>query len=150
MEKLGRKKKKEILKGLEEYGINIKENLIYLTKDSVYLLTPEAFELIKRIKKEGIKFRAGFYLAKIEKQGLRLSFDSCQLFSKQIKKYIEINSEKAEKWFRGEDVNINNKQEGFFVLKYKEDFVGCGFVKNGIIKNYIPKDRRIKSFKNEC
>ncbi|MBI4453076.1 hypothetical protein HY636_00360 [Candidatus Woesearchaeota archaeon] len=40
----------------------------------------------------------------------------------------------------------NAKQENAFViLKYKNDFFGCGRLKDGIILNHIPKERRIKS-----
>jgi NOL1/NOP2/fmu family ribosome biogenesis protein len=143
MEELKGKKKKEILKALEEYGIEIKGKKAYLANNSLYILTPEAFELLKYVDKRGIKCRGGFYLAKFERNGLRLSFDACQLFAKQIKKYIEIDDEKAERWFKGEEIEINAK-DGFFVLKNNEDLIGCGLVKEGKIKNYVPKDRRIK------
>jgi len=143
MEKLKGGKRKKIVEDLKEYGIIIKQP-IYFKNNSIYLLTPKAIQLLLQIEKEKIKVFGGFYLGKMEKTGLRLSFDACQLFSNQIKKYIEIDDEKARRWFNGEDIEVKTEKEGFFVLKNKEDFIGCGFVKDGKIKNYVPKDRREK------
>jgi NOL1/NOP2/fmu family ribosome biogenesis protein len=143
MERLRGKKEKEVRKALEEYGIAIKNLLLYSRDNSIYVLTPEAAELLKQVQ---VKCLAGFYLARAEKAGLRLSFDACQLFAKQIKKYIKLNEKQLGAWFRGEDISDEKARGlfGFFVLKHSEDFVGCGLVKDGKIKNYVPKDRRIK------
>jgi NOL1/NOP2/fmu family ribosome biogenesis protein len=142
MERLRGKKEKEVRKALEEYGIAIENLLLYSRDNSIYILTPEAAELLQQVQ---VKCLAGFYLAKAEKAGLRLSFDACQLFAKQIKKYIKLNEKQLGAWFRGEDISDEKVSfSGFFVLKHNEDFVGCGLVKDGKIKNYVPKDRRIK------
>jgi len=145
MEKLKGKKKREVLEALKDYGIEKDIKDIYCDNSSIYILTPKAAELFDYINKSNIKCRAGFYLGKIEKEGFRLSFDACQLFSNKIKKYMEVNEDQAKKWFKGEDIKVIEKEKkGFFILRFKEDFIGCGLLKDGKIKNYVPKDRREK------
>ena len=41
------------------------------------------------------------------------------------------------------DVNLL-ENNGFVILKYKTDFVGCGKVKEGKILNFLSKIRRVK------
>ena len=55
----------------------------------------------------------------------------------------EISDEELKYWFNGENLARKNLS-GFVLIKNKNDFLGCGYAKEGIIINYIPKERRVK------
>ncbi|MCX6747325.1 MAG: hypothetical protein NTU63_04310, partial [Candidatus Pacearchaeota archaeon] len=61
------------------------------------------------------------------------------------KNIIELDDLQAEEWFKGHDLEIKEQNNGFKVLKYKDDFVGCGKLSNNRLTNFVPKERRIKS-----
>ncbi|MEK6893552.1 MAG: hypothetical protein AABX07_05090 [Nanoarchaeota archaeon] len=83
----------------------------------------------------------GAYLLKKE-HDFRLSFDAAHLLKNKISKNIlEINEEQAREWMRGNDLQIK-AEKGTFVIKCKEDFLGCGKSNEEVLFNYVPKDRR--------
>jgi len=45
---------------------------------------------------------------------------------------------------KGQDLQIKTGKRGFFVMKYKDDFLGCGKASQEKIGNFIPKSRRLK------
>ena len=61
----------------------------------------------------------------------RINFKKCIVVAKSTAKDIKIPEDIAERY-----------NERYVVLKYKDDFIGCGKVKNGKVWNYVPKDRR--------
>lgn len=144
-----------LIKRIEEnYGI--KKNVL---KDFSFLKTNNRIFIVKKETREKIEYicnkvkvdRVGFYLGRIERTKFRLSFDATQFFAKHIKKFIEINDEKAYEWFSGKNIQVENKiiketieENNFVVLKNREDFIGCGYFKSGKIKNFVPKERREK------
>lgn len=90
----------------------------------------------------------GLYLMKEENNELRLGLDASIILSKQIKKnIIEISDKEYESWIRGSDLEIK-KPKGVYVIKYKNDFIGCGKSNSEKIFNYVPKDRRLKNKPN--
>ena len=86
----------------------------------------------------------GMYFAIEENAWFRLSLEGSQILGPSSKKnVIEINKKELQEWFNGMDLRIDSKEKGFVILKYREDYVGCGYVKEGKILNYIPKNRRV-------
>ncbi|MEM4647993.1 MAG: hypothetical protein QXO12_01630 [Candidatus Pacearchaeota archaeon] len=145
MKIITKKEKKRILNFLKIYGFNKKDFSNYLffrNGDKINIITKDKEKIIKNF--QDITNVLGFYLGKIEKNGIRLSFDACQLFKEKIKNFIEIDENQANKWFKGEDIEIKKDINGFFILKFNNDLIGCGYAKNGKMKNYVPKERRIK------
>lgn len=69
-----------------------------------------------------------------------------QLFGKYASKNIvEITSEEDMKRFvNGKNIDLNVPGRGYVFVKYREDFLGCGFLRDGVLLNLIPNDRRIK------
>lgn len=146
--------KKEILKDLNKYGI---EKLPYLivkwgkrlrifsgTMDKNSILT-----LFREINVDSI----GLYFATPdESDGLRLSLDSLHILKNQITEGVmEIDDEQTDQWFRGKDINLNEKQKKeiefkskFVILKNNDDFIGVGKKSFYGITNFMPKERRIK------
>ncbi len=86
----------------------------------------------------------GLYFAKEQADGIRLTFDGIQLFKKQItKNIIELNDKQAEDWLKGQDLIIKSDNT-FKILKYKNEFIGCGKSTCKRITNFVPKERRLK------
>ena len=86
----------------------------------------------------------GSYLMTEESDGFRFSFDSLFVFKDKIKKnLVEISDDNAEKWLAGQDIDVEH-ENAWVVLKNKEDLIGCGKVKDGRVKSYVPKERRVR------
>ncbi|MEM0100765.1 MAG: hypothetical protein QXI49_06645 [Candidatus Methanomethylicaceae archaeon] len=94
----------------------------------------------------GLKFvRKGIHFGTLEKDGIRLSIEGSFIVGKIAKKNIlEIDDENAIKWLRGEDLEVNRELHGYYIVKWKEYFLGCGKASNGKLRNFVPKERRIK------
>lgn len=87
--------------------------------------------------------RVGIYFGTIEKDGLRLSIEGSFIVGKVAKKNVlELKDSEAVKWLKGENLKVE-KSDGYWIVKWGKYFLGCGKVSKGILKNYIPKDRRI-------
>lgn len=85
----------------------------------------------------------GMYLLKREGE-FRLSLDASNALKDQItKNIIELNEQQMHDWIRGNDIEME-KESGVYVIKFKEDFLGCTKSNGHILFNYVPKDRRIK------
>ncbi|MBS3091186.1 hypothetical protein J4217_01930 [Candidatus Pacearchaeota archaeon] len=101
-------------------------------------------EIMKLGKLANIELIGAYLIKKESKTDLRLSFDACIILKDQItKNIVEIDDEKFNSWIRGNDIEVSGIS-GNPIVKYKEDFFGCG-KSNGIkIFNYVPKDRRLR------
>ncbi|MBR9702083.1 hypothetical protein GOV13_04120 [Candidatus Pacearchaeota archaeon] len=89
--------------------------------------------------------RVGVYFGKEIKDEVRLSMEGAQLLKDQITKNIfELNSEQAEQWMKGQELLIETGKKDFLVMKYNDNFLGCGKASEKKIGNYIPKNRRLK------
>lgn len=148
MQILKSSEKKEILRRLkEQYGI---EKIPYLLvrfgreKIRAYSGTLSREEL--NILDKNLRIETcGLYFLHDYGQEIRLSLDALHLLRGQITKNIIIlNKKQAEQWFKGQDIDIA-ADRGFKILKYKEDFIGCGKSTKTLIKNFMPKERRIKN-----
>lgn len=145
-----KQEKEKLLKKLNEQ-FEIKElpwEIAHLGKERIVIFSgeiseKEIFNLDEFIRIEGL----GLYFAKIdEKTGdIRLSIEGSQLLKEQITKNIfELTKEQAEQWMMGQDLNVSLKERGFFIMKYKDDFLGTGKISAEKIGNFIPKSRRLK------
>jgi NOL1/NOP2/fmu family ribosome biogenesis protein len=88
----------------------------------------------------------GLYFCFREMNGLRLSIEGAQLIGKYAKKnVIELDEEQVQRWIRGFDLDVEEKLEnGYVILKFGKDIIGCGKYKNGKLLNIVRKGRRIK------
>lgn len=138
--------KKKILEELKHlFGI---ENLPYLLirtgneKIRAYsgsLSKDEIMELSRLVNIEII----GVYFLK-EEGDLRLSLDATQILKSQItKSIIDIDDKDFNLWIRGQDIDIKT-DSGVKVIRYKDNFIGCGKSNGQKIFNYIPKERRLR------
>lgn len=138
-------KKKIIEKLNEEYGI---EDIPYLLIKSgkgryrAYSGSLGKVELV-RLANDVFVETIGIYLLSEEENesAIRLGFDAPNLL--EVKKNIlDISKEQADEWLLGRDIHVDPNLHGFFVLKFNDDFLGCGKASQGMIKNYVPKERR--------
>jgi len=90
--------------------------------------------------------RVGIYFAKIIGNYIRLSIEGIHALKDQINKNIfDLNEQQAEQWMTGEELLIETGKRDFLIMRYKEDFLGCGKASEKKIGNYVPKSRRLKN-----
>jgi len=103
---------------------------------------------IKEIEQKIIIERVGIYLGKLIEDEVRLSIEGTQLLKNQITKNIfELDTKQVEQWMLGSELNISTGKRGFLVMKYKDNYLGCGKASELKIGNFVPKSRRLK-YKN--
>ena len=147
MKLLTSSEKKKLIEQLnQQYGItNILFELIKFGEEKLRIfsgnLTKEKLILLDReLRIENI----GLYFAKIEHDGIRLTFDGIQIFKNQITKNIlELDEKQADDWLRGNELYIKS-DKAFKILKYNNEFIGCGKSTGEKITNYMPKERRVR------
>ncbi len=92
---------------------------------------------------------AGIYFCKEESEGIRLSMEGSWLVAPFAQRNIlDICKEDALKWMAGKD--IKGRFSGFdryVIISYVGHILGCGKLtkKGDVVKNFVPKERRIES-----
>jgi NOL1/NOP2/fmu family ribosome biogenesis protein len=146
---LNSKEKKQIVKWLhEQFGVEeINGILIKSGKDRLFFFSGDLTESeIKDIENAVPIERVGVYFARIIDDDVKLSIEGSQILSGQIKKNIfELNKEQLNDWMNGRDLQFKSDKRGFYVIKYQDDFLGCGKFSAEKIGNFIPKARRLKN-----
>ena len=151
IELLDKTKKKKFLNLLEKsYGIS---NLGYLFiksgKDKFRIFSgslskEELNDLAKSIHVELL----GSRVANMDEENIRISFDAINIpkIKEQItENIIKVNDSQAKEWMKGNNLQISVENKVRYVaIKHKDDFLGVGRVQGDFIKNYVPKERRVK------
>jgi NOL1/NOP2/fmu family ribosome biogenesis protein len=145
---LSEKEKNQIEKKLNErFGIEeVKGTLISIGKERIFLFNGEISEKDLKKLEDNIPIeRAGVYFAKLIHDEIKLSIEGVQILKEQIKKNIfQLDDSQLEDWMKGHDLQLATGLHGFLIIKYKEDFLGCGKASQDKIGNFIPKSRRLK------
>ncbi len=145
---LNQKEKKEIEEKLsEQFGIkNIPGIIAMRGKERLFLFSGSLNEKdIKSLEEIVVIERIGVYFARLIQDSVKLSIEGTQILKDQIEKNIfELSKSQAEEWMKGQDLQIKTGKRGFFVIKYKDDFLGCGKASQEKIGNFIPKSRRLR------
>jgi len=146
MKELNKKNIEEIFKKIEEYyDINIDKSIIkkyrfFINKDKIYMFNKNFPDFLdeKYIKKYGL------YIIKIEKNNIyRFSIEGAQIFGINSSKNIEI---KKENLFYKSNENIKLEKDyenGFYIARDSNDILCSVYIKNNILKDFIPKERKI-------
>lgn len=145
---LNKQEKEKIVRKLnEQFGITeLPWKVAKFGKERIIIFSGEIsekdiFEFDKFSRIEGL----GVYFAKEQNEEIRLSIEGIQLLKDQIKKNIfELNEEQAEQWMLGNELTLTTGKKGFFIMKFKDDFLGTGKISENKISNFIPKPRRLK------
>lgn len=149
-----REKKKVVddLKEQYEFSGAIEGALMMNKEKKIFLITPDIAKISRDQDKELRVDAAGLYIGKIEVNGIRLSMEGSQLIGPYSKKhFLEIDEEHLEHWVKGEDFELSEKEqkktgneEGFFIIKFGNDYMGCGQIKNNNLRSLVSKERRLK------
>lgn len=140
------KEKKEFLKKLEEqWGTTITGDYGFLkdAKGKIFVISKDLSKLdVEKLRINSL----GLYIAEWKENVLRLSIEGSQLVGRKANKnIIEISKEEAQQWLMGKDIPKESMGRGFLILKNGEDFYGCGMLKEGVLQNYVGKNRRISA-----
>lgn len=86
----------------------------------------------------------GVYFCEIKNDTLRLSIEGSQRIGPHARKnVVEVTKEEMRVWLKGQDLHKKTDCTGFVIIKYLNDYLGCGRVREEIILNFVPKTRRI-------
>jgi NOL1/NOP2/fmu family ribosome biogenesis protein len=156
LEVLNTREKKKIIDCLkEQYGFSgtIEGSLLTNKDQKIFLITPDIAQISRDQDKELRVDAAGLYIGRIEINGIRLSMEGSQLIGPHSKKHVlEIDEEHLEHWVKGEDFTLSEKEQkktgnedGFFIIKFGNDYMGCGQIKNNNLRSLVSKERRLKN-----
>ena len=102
----------------------------------------------KEAAKFDMKFwrRKGIRLVRIFKKSFKFTTSGMQIFGKHAtRNVVTIGESDLEKFLKGQNVRINadNVEEGQVIVKFGEDVIGSAIYRNGMLKNQLPKGRRL-------
>ncbi len=120
----------------EQFDAELREDIrFYLGgKNRVYAYKSCEFDEIASHK--------GIYFGTIERDGLRLSIEGSFIVGKIAKKnVVELDSESFGRWMSGGDIEASVK--GYYIVKCGNYFAGCGKGNGRVLRNFVPKDRRV-------
>ncbi len=127
-------------KMFEQFGTVINGVFFINNKNKVFLTTIEASNInLKKVNAEGI----GVYIGRINDDGFRPTIEGVQLL-RPTKNVVQLSSDELWEWLRGFNIKKNGPN-GYCALKYNNEFVGPGKIINGVLWNYIPRERRFKN-----
>ncbi len=111
-------------------------------KDKIYIIERDVGKIdLKNIRINSI----GLYIAEVKGGQLRLSIEGAQIIGPTATKNVcEITEEQLKEWFKGQDLKMEGDYSGFVILKCRNDYVGTGKYREGLILNFVPKARRLQ------
>lgn len=142
MKFLNNKQTKNILSMIKaRWGCDFPKDYVFIqNKEKILIVNKD----IAKLDFEKIRVnRVGLYVAEISNDEIRLSIEGSQMIGKKaIKNVLDLQEQEARDWIRGNDLDIE-APKGFFIIKYKNDFLGSGKSMGDKILNFVPKTRRI-------
>lgn len=117
---------------IEQFILKNTEGRLFILSRGYEKIDPSVFRINSR----------GMYFGKLERDGLRLSIEGAQ-YIRPTKNIVSLTKDQASAWMQGEDIPFEG-EDGYIVVRYKKDILGCGRRRKGIIHNMIPKERRLK------
>ena len=124
----------------EQFGITAELNYLFFAnnEDKIYLINKDFLKVaLNRFRVNSF----GLYFGKIEKNGIRLNISGSQLIGDKIKNNL-FETDKKEEWLNGNNLECSKDMNDWVVVKNGKDYLGCGYCKNGILMNFIPKTRK--------
>ncbi len=128
----------------KQFGYTKKLDYAFLinNKNKIYLINKG----IADISLENLRINSlGLYFGEMNDSEIRLSIEGSQLIGNQCTKNIlELNEAEAKDWLKGIDLEKESDNRAYLLLKYNNDFLGCGKSINNRLLNFVPKNRRLK------
>ncbi len=92
--------------------------------------------------------RRGIRLVRVFKKGFKFTTAGMQIFGRYAtKNVVYIKDDELDRFLKGENIKIEpmeGVEEGQVIVKYKDDVIGSAIYKKGMLKNQLPKGRRIR------
>ncbi|RJQ15499.1 hypothetical protein C4573_05055 [Candidatus Woesearchaeota archaeon] len=144
MKILNSRDKKHIMQLLkEQFGFSADLDYVFLmnTNNRIYL----ANRSIEKIDMQKMRIDTlGLYFGELYNNALRLSIEGAQLIAKHAEKNIvPLNKEQMLEWVTGNDISCTEQHDGFVIVTWEKDVLGCGKTKNGTLFNYVSKSRKL-------
>ncbi len=141
---LPKKKVKEILNIINnQWDADIKLDYGFLMneKGKIYIISKK----VSLVNLENLRINSlGIYFGELKDKRLRLSIEGSLLIGPVAKKNtLELTDQQAKQWFMGDDILFEHEDSDFLLIKNKNDFLGCGIIKNKKLLNHVGKARRI-------
>ncbi len=133
---------------LDAYGAILpKDNVLFLLGEDKYYLGNREVEpfLATKLRIE----RIGVYIGQFQHGEFRLSIEGSQIIGALASKgIITLTSPQRNDWLLGKDVQLVGDdqltaQPRFHIVRCGVDWLGAGKVKNGMLLNYVPKERYV-------
>jgi NOL1/NOP2/fmu family ribosome biogenesis protein len=134
----------------QQYGFSGKLEVAFMLsekKERVYIFTKDLANIdlgALRVDTMGLYF-ATFFEGK-----LRLTIEGTQLIGPQCtRNVIDVSKKEMQTWMLGEKLELSKLEQhpgdvdGFVILRYGTDYLGCGKIGGDLVLNYIPKTRYI-------
>lgn len=144
------KKKKIISKLNNDYGISKLPYLFIKTGKDKYRIYSGGFsrEELNWIAKNIHIELVGLKFCTMDNEDIRINFDVANIpeIKNEINKNIlEINQEIFDSWVKGEDILTEEEFSSKYVfIKHEKDIYGSGRTSNEKLKNFVPKDKRVR------
>lgn len=151
MKILSRKDAKEIEAMIEDvYGAKeaLRDFTVLVTgkREKIWITHRDVFSIdIDKLRINSI----GLYFGRIDLRKLKMSVEACSIVGpKATKNIIELKEEQLWDFLRGFDVELRDTEEvnnEYRLVKYGKEWLGIAKVDNGVLKNALPKSRKIIS-----
>ncbi len=109
-------------------------------RDKYYIISRD----LEKLPFEELRIaQGGLHVASDAHGELRLTMDGAQLFGPSCDKpFAKLDTAGRDEWIAGQDVDSEG-EDGWVIVGWEKDILGCGRRKDGRIINYVPKERRI-------
>jgi len=147
MKILNSSERKKILNKLnEQFGIkNLPYKILQFVKEKLRIYSGNINNNQLKILDKVLHIETiGLYFGKLDDSEIRLTIDGVKLLKNEISKNIvELDNSQFREWMGGLMISLFS-EPGYKIIKFKEDFLGCGKSNGKMILNSIPKERRIR------
>ncbi|KXG44074.1 RsmF rRNA methyltransferase first C-terminal domain-containing protein [Tepidibacillus decaturensis] len=124
----------------KEHLSEVAEGIFHSFGDHLYLV-PDGLPDLKGIKVE----RLGLHLGELKKKRFEPSHALAMALSKNhVRQFLPLNLEQAEKYLRGETLQVESNQTGWTLVTIDAYPLGWGKISNHQLKNHYPKGLRWK------
>lgn len=143
---LNSKEKKHIHEMLEsQYAFKEKLDYVFLFNEKEQKIFIASQDIAK-INLDQLNVNSiGIYFGQAYKERLRLSIEGSQIVGpKASKNILKLTIHQRNAWLKGEDMHYD-AEDGFYLIKTDDDFMGTGNISNKKLFNFVPKPRRLEA-----
>jgi NOL1/NOP2/fmu family ribosome biogenesis protein len=135
------------LSGIAErqWGVKLDKKYAYLKspRNKLYIVSRE----ISRLDLDALNINnMGIYFGTLRSgERLRLSVEGSQIIGPDAtKNTLDVDIRQARLWILGKEIPVEREEKEYVLVKFGDQFLGCGKIANGKLLNYVPKSRRIE------